>query len=140
MNNREYILAINEAIKHLNDAQKSIDDIVFDELMTKLGDDEDIKTPEFLEVAGSFIKAAKACLIEQQLPKLVDEGIPGYYDIDGVSEFLTPAEAAERSGLAEITWRKRAAGGKIPGAFKKGKQWLIPRVMVSTKENRQWTE
>jgi hypothetical protein len=136
MDNRAYILAIKDSIDALDAALKGVDGIIFEEV---INEEHYGQAPKFLEAAGSFIKAAKACLIEQQLPKLVDEGIPGY-GIDGVSEFLTPAEAAERSGLAEITWRKRAAGGKIPGAFKKGKQWLIPRGVVSTKENRQWTK
>jgi hypothetical protein len=31
-----------------------------------------------------------------------------------------------RFGMLPITWRKRAAEGNIPGAIKKGKQWLLP--------------
>lgn len=40
-------------------------------------------------------------------------------------QLLTPVEAAQHTGLAEITWRKRAIAGEVPGAFKKGKQWLL---------------
>lgn len=43
---------------------------------------------------------------------------------------LTPAEAAAFFGGAESSWRNRAASGEIPGVFKKGKQWLIPRHTV----------
>lgn len=43
---------------------------------------------------------------------------------------LTPAEAADETDTSESSWRNRAAAGEIPGAFKKGKQWLIPRSAV----------
>lgn len=43
-----------------------------------------------------------------------------------VDEYLTPVEAADRFGGAESTWRNKAAQGAIPGAVKKGKQWLLP--------------
>lgn len=43
---------------------------------------------------------------------------------------LTPAEAAVLFGGAESSWRNRAASGEIPGAFKKGKQWLIPKSAI----------
>jgi hypothetical protein len=39
---------------------------------------------------------------------------------------LTPAEVAEITVTAESTWRNKAARGEIPGAIKKGKQWLLP--------------
>jgi hypothetical protein len=45
-------------------------------------------------------------------------------------DWLTPAEAAAHFGGAEVTWRTRAAAGLIPGAVKKGKQWLFPRSAV----------
>lgn len=41
-------------------------------------------------------------------------------------ETLTPVEMAERTGAAESGWRNKAAAGLLPGARKKGKQWLIP--------------
>jgi hypothetical protein len=40
--------------------------------------------------------------------------------------YLTPDEIAERTGDAASGWRNKAAAGKIAGAIKKGKQWLIP--------------
>lgn len=43
---------------------------------------------------------------------------------------LTPVEAAEASGMSESHWRNQAAAGSIPGAQKKGKQWLIPRSWI----------
>ena len=45
-------------------------------------------------------------------------------------EFVTPAEVAEATGTAESGWRNKAAAGAIPGAFKKGKQWLLPRSVL----------
>lgn len=47
---------------------------------------------------------------------------------------LTPAEAAELTNTHESGWRNRAAAGEIPGAFKKGKQWLIPRSAVEVSD------
>lgn len=41
-------------------------------------------------------------------------------------EMLTPADMAECTGMAASTWRNKAAAGEVPGAIKKGKQWLIP--------------
>jgi len=38
----------------------------------------------------------------------------------------TPAELEEVSGVHAVTWRQRAQAGKIPGAIKKGKTWLLP--------------
>jgi hypothetical protein len=40
--------------------------------------------------------------------------------------YLTPAQVAEATGDGESSWRKRCADGEIIGAFKAGKQWLIP--------------
>lgn len=48
----------------------------------------------------------------------------------GGGEWLTPAEAAAITGTSASGWRNRAAAGKLPGAFKKGKQWLIPSASV----------
>jgi hypothetical protein len=46
---------------------------------------------------------------------------------------MTPVEIAQATGTAESTWRNKAAAGEIPGAVKKGKQWLIPREYVQDK-------
>ena len=43
---------------------------------------------------------------------------------------LTPVEIAEKTGTNESTWRNKAASGEIPGATKKGKQWLLPRSVL----------
>jgi hypothetical protein len=43
-------------------------------------------------------------------------------------ELLTPVEAAALTGFAECTWRAWAP--TLPGAFKMGKQWIIPRSVV----------
>jgi hypothetical protein len=40
--------------------------------------------------------------------------------------YLTPAQIAKHTDTAESTWRNKAAAGEIIGAFKAGKQWLIP--------------
>jgi hypothetical protein len=49
------------------------------------------------------------------------------------TEYLTPAEIAERTGTAESGWRNKAAAQEIPGAVKKGKQWLLPEVVLRAK-------
>lgn len=46
---------------------------------------------------------------------------------------LTPVEIADATGTAESTWRNKAAAGKIPGAIKKGKQWLLPRSILRSR-------
>jgi hypothetical protein len=38
---------------------------------------------------------------------------------------LTTVQIAEMRNEPEITWRKRAQIGKIPGAFKVGNRWLL---------------
>ena len=40
--------------------------------------------------------------------------------------YVTPAEVATATNTAESGWRNKAAAGEIPGAIKKGKQWLLP--------------
>jgi hypothetical protein len=40
--------------------------------------------------------------------------------------YLTPAEISQITETAESTWRNKASNGEIPGAIKKGKQWLLP--------------
>lgn len=42
-------------------------------------------------------------------------------------EMYTPYELAAVAGGGESTWRWRAKSGAVPGCFKRGKQWLIPR-------------
>ncbi|RLC88745.1 MAG: hypothetical protein DRJ03_01455 [Chloroflexi bacterium] len=39
---------------------------------------------------------------------------------------MTTAEAAMVTGSNDSTWRRKCGEGKVPGAFKKGKTWLIP--------------
>lgn len=50
------------------------------------------------------------------------------------ADLLTPAEAANATDTSESYWRNRAAAGEIPGAYKKGKQWLLPRAAVESKQ------
>lgn len=40
--------------------------------------------------------------------------------------YLTPQEVADLTATSESNWRNKAAGGDIPGAYKAGKQWLLP--------------
>lgn len=47
-----------------------------------------------------------------------------------VLDYLTTSEAAALSGTSESGWRNRAAAGKIPGAWKAGRDWMIPRSAV----------
>jgi len=46
--------------------------------------------------------------------------------METVTVYVTCAEMAALRGGSASAWRKRCAAGKIPGAFKKGKTWLIP--------------
>lgn len=48
-------------------------------------------------------------------------------------EMLTPAEVAARTETHESGWRNKAAAGEIPGAIKKGKQWLLPRSVLRSR-------
>lgn len=50
--------------------------------------------------------------------------------VSAVPDYLTPLEIADETGTHESGWRNKAAAGEIPGAVKKGKQWLIPRWAV----------
>jgi hypothetical protein len=50
--------------------------------------------------------------------------------VSAVPDYLTPLEIADATATAESTWRNKAAAGELPGAVKKGKQWLIPRWAV----------
>ena len=43
---------------------------------------------------------------------------------------MTPAEVAAATGTNESTWRYKIGRGEVPGAVKKGKQWLIPRAWL----------
>lgn len=45
-------------------------------------------------------------------------------------EQLTPSEIAAKTDTNESTWRNKAAFGQVPGAIKKGKQWLLPRSVL----------
>lgn len=45
-------------------------------------------------------------------------------------EWYSPVGAATATGTSESSWRNRAAAGQIPGAFKVGKQWVIPASAV----------
>ncbi len=47
---------------------------------------------------------------------------------------VTPVEAEELSGYSEEYWRQQAWLGKVPGAMKQGKQWLLPRSMVESRK------
>ena len=40
--------------------------------------------------------------------------------------YLTPVQVAEITLTSESSWRNKAASGDLLGAFKAGKQWLIP--------------
>lgn len=48
-------------------------------------------------------------------------------------EYMTPVEIAEKTGTAESGWRNKAADGDLPGAIKKGKQWLIPASVLRSR-------
>lgn len=46
------------------------------------------------------------------------------------TEWYTLDELSKLSGTPKVTLRKRAEGGKIPGAQLKGKTWLVPSVSL----------
>jgi len=72
-------------------------------------DQAEIISPIFVEQLGYTATAPAFCAIAL-IPR----------------QYVTPNEAAAFTGTAESGWRNRAAAGDIPGAVKKGKQWLIP--------------
>lgn len=45
-----------------------------------------------------------------------------------------PSELAAVTEIAESTWRKYASNGTVPGAVKKGKQWLLPKSVLIAQE------
>lgn len=45
-------------------------------------------------------------------------------------KYYSPAELAQVTSTAESTWRLYAADGTVPGAVKKGKQWLLCRSVI----------
>jgi|Deesub1362A_J573_1020465.scaffolds.fasta_scaffold00751_12 hypothetical protein len=55
---------------------------------------------------------------------------PGGAKQHSAALWLTTSEAAELTGESESTWRNRCARHDVPGAIKKGKQWLIPAAAV----------
>ena len=50
--------------------------------------------------------------------------------LDDFDEILTSKEAAEILGMAQGYVAELCASGKLPGAVKKGKTWLIPKSSV----------
>lgn len=42
------------------------------------------------------------------------------------TQLETVPAAARRNGVTAVTVRKHAAAGRIPGAIRAGRQWLIP--------------
>jgi len=46
----------------------------------------------------------------------------------------SPSELAVVTEIAESTWRKYASNGTVPGAVKKGKQWLLPKSVLIAQE------
>lgn len=47
-----------------------------------------------------------------------------------LESWLTPAEAEKLTGISESTWRGRCWRGDVPGATKKGRDWLMPRAWL----------
>jgi len=45
-------------------------------------------------------------------------------------EWLTPVQVAEMTHTTESGWRNKCAAGAIPGAIKRGKQWLLPKSIL----------
>lgn len=47
-----------------------------------------------------------------------------------LTDYLTTAQAAALTGAAVPTWTNRARAGRIPGAVRVGRDWLLPREAV----------
>lgn len=92
----------------------------FTELLMALADAD-----ESLRYSTDDMTWLVSVIDDQELNKVTISLLKAY--ATAPDEFLTPAEAAELTNTHESGWRNRAAAGEIPGAFKKGKQWLIPR-------------
>lgn len=106
---------------------------------------------QFPEYQADYINALRALLdaIGKATPRLAyhADDIDGYLRLmdeqgrhvvamfaayaSAADSFVTPVEAAEFTGTVESLWRNRAAAGDIPGAMKKGKQWLLPKSVLS---------
>ena len=50
-------------------------------------------------------------------------------------EYLTLEEVTEITTMSARTWREKAAKGRVPGATKKGKTWLIPKSYITLIHN-----
>lgn len=48
----------------------------------------------------------------------------------GGFQFLTVGQAAERAGVSTVRVRRLASQGRFPGAFKAGRDWLLPVASV----------
>lgn len=55
----------------------------------------------------------------------------GFREVVDTDSWITPVEIARQTETSESYWRNAAAAGKLAGAAKKGKQWLIPRATVA---------
>ena len=51
-------------------------------------------------------------------------------------DYATLAEAAAELGLEESWVRRLCAAGRIEGAFKLGRDWLIPRPIVRVRQRK----
>ena len=78
-----------------------------------------------IETSGTWERAAS----DKPVSWLIEQGFElknGHF----IEEMYTPAEIAEFTDTSEAQWRNKAAAGLLPGAIKKGKQWLIPRSAI----------
>lgn len=91
------------------------------------------RTYDTILVRGNVIYAAEWDPETEQAMPLTDED-GEYIEVSAnvVSHFfLTPQEVAAATGTSDSQWRNKAAAGEIPGAIKKGKQWLLPRSVLN---------
>ncbi len=76
---------------------------------------------------------------QQLLDSWIDEEIIVAYKLSEsdkpvLKSYVTPVEAEVISGYSEEYWRQQAWRGNIRGAFKSGKQWLLPRSVVEARK------
>lgn len=70
-------------------------------------------------------------VLDSEHHKVIIKMLQAWYSAP--DELLTPQEVADATGTHESGWRNKAAAGEIPGSFKKGKTWLLPRSVLRSR-------
>lgn len=90
----------------------------------------------FLGFLTILVQADSKLSYSEEDMQWLAEAIDGSYALTTMSmlfayasakrEYLTPVQIAEATSTSESNWRNKAASGEFVGAFKAGKQWLLP--------------